>query len=153
MCKLLIGALVAGQLLTGSAPAFAQSFAPAQETQAGAFAGLRVRLAFGGGANQEPLRAGLAFAPATRTESQDGRVRARIGEGVEFGLRGREPMQLSIAGRSLRQLSGQLNAQGNESGNERRRGPSTGVWIAGGLVLLTVVVVGAGYLVLDSAND
>lgn len=144
MRKLLIGALIAGQALSGTAPAFAQAFAPAQETRTGTFAGLRVRLPFGG-ASREPLRAGLAFAPAVRTETQDGRVRTRIGEGLEFGLRGSEPMQFSIAGRNLRQL----NAQG-EGG---RRGVSTGMWIAGGLVLATVGVVVAAALVLESADD
>ena len=144
MRKLLIGALIAGQALGGTAPAFAQGFASAQETRTGAFAGVRIRMPFGG-ASREPLRAGLAFAPAVRTETQDGRVRTRIGEGLEFGLRGREPAQFSIAGRNFRQL----NAQG-EGG---RRGIPTGVWIAGGLVLATVGVVVAAALVLESADD
>ena len=85
MRKLLIGALVAGQVLGSGAPAFAQGFAPAQETQAGAFAGLRVHLSFGS-ATPEPLRAGLAFAPTVRTSTQDGRVRTRIAEGGGFRL-------------------------------------------------------------------
>lgn len=145
MRKLLIGALVAGQVLSGSAPAIAQGFTAAQETQVGAFAGFRVRLSFGG-ANREPLRAGLAFAPAVRTETADGRVRTRIGEGFEFGLRGREPAQFSIAGRNLRQLAA-------AQGNDRRGGIPTGAWIAGGLVLATVAVVVAAALVLESADD
>lgn len=144
MRKLLIGALIAGQALGGAVPALAQGFAVAQETQAGAFAGLRVRLPFGG-ASREPLRAGLAVAPTMRTETQDGRVRTRIGEGLEFGLRGSEPAQFSIAGRSLRQL----NAQGNDRGG----GISTGAWIAGGLVLVTVGVVVTFALLLESADD
>lgn len=146
MRKLLIAALVAGQALGGSAPAFAQGFTAAQETQAGAFAGLRLRVSLGG-ANREPLRAGFAFAPTTRTGTQDGRVRTRIGEGFEFGLNGREPAQFSIAGRSLRQLS----AQGGREG--RGGGIPTGAWIAGGLVLATVVVVVAAALVLEDAGD
>lgn len=146
MRKLLIGALVVGQALGGSAPAFAQGFTPAQEVQAGAFAGFRLHVPFGG-ANREPVRAGLAFAPTVRTETQDGRVRTRIGEGLEFGLRGREPMQFSIAGRSLQQLA----AQGGSEG--RRRGIPTGLWIAGGLVLVTVAVVVAAALVLEDAGD
>ena len=144
MRKLLIGALIVGQALGGAAPAFAQAFAPAQETRAGAFAGVRIRMPFGG-ASREPLRAGLTVAPTMRTETQDGRVRTRIGEGLEFGLRGSEPAQFSIAGRNSRQL----NAQG-EGG---RRGVSTGMWIAGGLVLATIGVVVAAALVLESADD
>ena len=145
MRKLLIAALVAGQAPGGSAPAFAQGFVPAQETRAGAFAGLRVRVPFGG-FNRAPVRAGLAFAPATRTETQDGRVRSRIGEGMEFGLRGREPAQFSIAGRTLRQLG----AQGRSRAGG---GVPTGAWIAGGLVLVTVGVVVAAALVLEDAGD
>ena len=143
MRKLLIGALVAGQVLGSGAPAFAQGFVPAQETQAGAFAGLRVHLSFGS-ATPEPLRAGLAFAPTVRTSAQDGRVRTRIAEGFEFGLRGREPAQFSIGGRSLRQLNAQDNG--------RRGRIPTGAWIAGGLVLVTVAVVVAAALVLESAD-
>jgi hypothetical protein len=127
----------------GGAPAFAQGFVPAQETQAGAFAGLRVHLSFGS-ATPEPLRAGLAFAPTVRTSTQDGRVRTRIAEGFEFGLRGREPAQFSIGGRSLRQLNAQDNG--------RRGRIPTGAWIAGGLVLVTVAVVVAAALVLESAD-
>ena len=121
MRTLLIGALIAGQMLAGTAPAFGQGFAAAQETRAGAFAGFRVRLPFGG-AGREPVRAGLAFAPAMRTESMDGRVRTRIGEGFEFGLNGREPVQFSIGGRSLRQLASRANSNGagNGSGGESR---------------------------------
>ena len=143
MRKLLIGALIASQVLTG-APAFAQGFSSAQETRTGTFAGLRIRMPFGG-ASREPLRAGLAFAPAVRTESLDGRVRTRIAEGLEFGLRGREPLQFSIAGRNLRQL----NAQGNDRGG----GIPTGAWIAGGLVIATVGVVVTFALLLESADD
>ena len=144
MRRMLIAALVTMQALGGSVPAFAQGFAPAEETRAGAFAGLRLHVPFGG-FSREPVRAGLAFAPAMRTEAQDGRVRTRIGEGFELGLSRRGPMQFSIGGRGLRQL----HAQGQRRGG----GVPTGVWIAGGLVLVTVGVVVAAALVLEDAGD
>ena len=137
MRKLLIGALVAGQVLGSGAPAFAQGFVPAQETQAGAFAGLRVHLSFGS-ATPEPLRAGLAFAPTVRTSTQDGRVRTRIAEGFEFGLRGREPAQFSLAGTPVNRL-----VQGRAGPGGRRAGISTIGWIAIGVGASLVILVAA----------
>jgi hypothetical protein len=56
-------------------------------------------------------------------------------------------MQFSIGGRNLRRLA----AQG---GSEGRSGHiPTGLWIAGGLVLVTVGVVVAAALVLEDAGD
>ena len=119
MKKLLIAALVAGQVLTTAAPAFAQNYAPVRETETGMFSGVRLRVPFGGAA-REPVRAGLAFAPTTRTEHQDGRVRTRVGEGLEFGMVGREPMQFSVAGTPVNRL-----AQGRTGPDGRRLGVST----------------------------
>ena len=131
MQKMLIAALVAGQMLGQSAPAFAQ----AQETQAGAFGGFRIRLPFGG-ANRELVRAGLAFAPTVRTDYQDGRGRTRIGEGVEFGFAGRGPVQFSLAGIPVNRL-----AQGRTGPDGRRLGISTVAWIAIGVGVLAVATV------------
>src|ERR1700741_1072031 len=104
MKKLLIAALVTGQILGAAAPAFAQSYAPVRDTDTGAFGGVRIRIPFGGGA-REPVRAGLAFAPTARTDHQDGRVRTRIGEGLEFGINGRGPAQFSLAGTPVNRLA------------------------------------------------
>lgn len=147
MRKLLIAALVAGQVPGAAAPAFSQGFAPVRETETGAFAGLRVRLAFGG-TEPQPLRAGLAFAPTTRADYQDGRVRTRIGEGMEFGYRTSRPVSLSVAGRDL--SSFRLNAVQDQ--DERGRGGSTGrtLLIVGGVL---VVAVGVGALVLFDAME
>lgn len=148
MKKALIATLVAGQVLGNAAPVLAQSYAPVRETEAGAFGGVRLRIPFGG-AQREPVRAGLAFAPTSRTDFQDGRVRTRIGEGLEFGYRTGRPASFSLAGRDL--SSFRLNAaQGQEEGG--RRG-STGrtLLIVGGVI---VVVAGVGLLVLnDKLND
>ena len=95
----------------------------------GMFGGLRVRMALGGNAGAERLRAGLAFAPAMHSRLANGESRLRIGEGLELGLRGREPVRLSIAGQDLRRLA----AQGNERA-EGRRAFRPGAWIAGGIV-------------------
>lgn len=136
MRKLLIAALVSGQLWVGAAPVSAQSYSPVRETEMGAFGGIRVRVPFGGGA-REPVRAGLAFAPATRADYQDGRVRTRIGEGLEFGFRQGRPVSFSLAGRDL--SSFRLNAAQNE-GSERRGFPwGTAALVVGGIVIAGVI--------------
>lgn len=145
MKKLMIGALLAAQLQLAAQPAFAARFESAGDQRTGAFAGLRVRLPFGGAATDRQLRAGLAVAPVLQDRFASGETRLRIGEGMEFGLRGREPLSFSIAGRDVRQLAAQ--------GNGRGGGVPTGLWIAGGLVLVTIALVGAAALALEDADD
>jgi hypothetical protein len=137
MKKLLIAALVAGQILGSAAPAFAQTYSPVRETETGTFGGLRVRIPFGGAA-REPVRAGLAFAPTTRTDHQDGRVRTRIGEGLEFGMVGRQPLQFSLAGTPVNRL-----VQGRTGPDGRKLGVSTIGWIAIGVGASLVILVAA----------
>ncbi len=150
MKKLLIAALVATQAPGTAAPAFAESYAPVRETEAGAFGGVRVRIPFGGN-QREPVRAGIAFAPTSRTDYQDGRIRTRFGEGVEFGFRTGRPISMSIAGRDL--SSFRLNAAQGEQEEQRRRrgGPSTIGWIAIGVgVSLAIFVAAVAICASDS---
>ena len=147
MKKLVTGALLAAQVQIAALPAMAAEQEPVGDQRMGAFGGLRVRVPFGGEATDRRLRAGLAIAPLRQDRFASGETRLRIGEGVEFGLRGREPLRLSIAGRDLRRFNLQ-DGRDNDRG-----GVSTGLWIAGGLVLLTVIVVGGAYIALDNAND
>jgi hypothetical protein len=149
MRKLLIAALVAGQVPGQGAPAFAQGFASARETEAGAFGGVRLRIPFGA-AGREPIRAGLAFAPTLRTEYGDGRARTRLGEGLEFGYRSGRPVSFSIAGRDLQPRRRLGAAQENDRGGG---GIPTGAWIAGGLVLVTIVGVAAIAIVHEGGSD
>ena len=146
MKKLLIAALVAGQGLGTAAPAFAQSYSPARETETGTFGGIRVRLPFGGVA-REPVRAGLAFAPTARTDYQDGRVRTRIGEGLEFGVVGRSPMQFSLAGTPVNRL-----AQGRTGPEGQRLGVSTVGWIAIGVGAAALIVVSAAAICFSDSD-
>jgi hypothetical protein len=146
MKKLMIIALVAAQL-TAAQPTIAAELEAPSERRMGMFGGLRVRMALGGNAGAERLRAGLAFAPTVHSRLANGESRIRVGEGLELGLRGREPLRLSIAGQDLRRLA----AQGNE--REERRGIPTGAWIAGGIIAVTLLGVGAIALVLEDAGD
>lgn len=137
MRKLLIAALISGQLCMGAASASAQSYSPVREAETGTFGGVRLRIPFGG-ANREPVRAGIAFAPTTRTDHQDGRVRTRIGEGLEFGMVGREPIQFSLAGTPVNRL-----VQGGRGPEGQRLGVSTIGWIAIGVGASLAILVAA----------
>jgi hypothetical protein len=137
--------LIAAQLLA-AAPAGAADLAasgdPAQ-VRMGAFAGARVRLEFGGRRNGQ-VRAGLALAPFSRSQTMDGRTALRYGEGFEFGISGREPAQVRLAGYRIGQ-SGPLR-----DGSAPRLGLST---IETALVVGGVIVVGLLGLALIGRSD
>lgn len=136
MKKLTIAALIAGQLMTTAAPAVAAELTEARTQQMGGFAGLRVRLPLDGRAGERQLRAGLAVAPVMQTRTLEGEMRTRIGEGLELGVTGREPVRLSVAGTTVSQL-----AQGPVGPDGQRLGVSNVGWIAIGA---GVVIAGLG---------
>jgi hypothetical protein len=135
--------LIAAQLLA-AAPVHAADLGVAAADQAqvrmGAFAGARVRLAFGG-PERDQVRAGLALAPFSRSQAIDGRASLRYGEGFEFGIAGRGPAGFRLAGYRL----GQGPMRGDTGGP--RLGLSTletAAVVGGGIVvaLLAVALVG-----------
>ena len=150
MKKLIIAALVSGQILGSAAPAFAQSYAPVRETETGAFGGVRVRVPFGGN-HREPVRAGIAFAPTTRTDYQDGRMRTRFGEGVEFGYRTGRPLSLSLAGRDL--SSFRLNAAQNGDREHRGFPWGTAALVVGGILVAGAVAYAAVAIAILNNED
>jgi len=147
MKKLIMAALLAAQVLS-AAPAGAAGFAPDRETEASAFAGIRLRLPLDGETSHRRLRAGLALAPALHTRDRDGRVRSQIGEGLELGLVRGEPVRLALAGRPVSEL-----VRGGEDPDGRRAGVSTLGWVAIGVGAVIVVGLGVGYLWLEEALD
>src|SRR5207253_10274814 len=120
MKKLTIAALVAAQLLPAAQPAFAADFAATQDQRAGVFAGFRLRMPLDGAPRQRQVRAGLAVAPTMHSLGQNGALRFRIGEGMEFGYRSNRPLSFSVAGQDL----GRFRLNATEDG--QRRGMSTG---------------------------
>jgi hypothetical protein len=148
MKKLTIGALLAAQVLTAAEPAFAADFATGQEIRGGAFGGLTLRVPLGGTPRQHRIRAGLTLAPTLSSRANDGEVRTRIGEGLEFGYRSGRPLSFSIAGRDLQR--GRLGAA---QGDDDHHGLSTGeiLLIAGGVIVVTAGVVAVVFI--DAIND
>ncbi len=142
MKKLMIAALLGGQLLTAAMPAAGAELDRHAAPQMGAFGGLRVRLQLDGDRSRRQLRAGLAVAPTTHSRTADGETRLRIGEGPEFGIRGRGPARLSFAGQGI----GRLGAQGEE---DEDGGVPTWAIVAGAVV----VVLGAGLVAFSAAMD
>lgn len=110
----------------------------------GTFAGARLRISLGGDARRTPkLRAGLTLAPQAAGRAADGRSIQRIGPGLEYGFTGdRIAPRLSFAGHDL---GTRRDASGGEK--KARGGPSTAVYIIGGVV----IAVGIGVLLLNDA--
>ena len=149
MKTLIMSALLAGQLLAAAQPALAAELETNGHQRMGAFGGLRVRLPLDGIVRDRQRRAGLTIAPTLHTRTRDGESRLRIGEGLELGLRGREPMRLSIAGQDLRRFAAQQS--GDEDDDDG--GIPTGAWIAGGIVLVTIAGVVFLAVALENASD
>ena len=141
MKKLMIAALLGGQAMVAAQPAFAAELAESRSQQSGAFAGLRVRMALDGSAQQRRVRAGLTLAPTLHSRTATGETRLRIGEGIELGIVGREPVRLSLGGTPVNRL-----AQGAAGPEGQRLGVSTIGWIAIGVGVAAVIVVGAAVI-------
>jgi hypothetical protein len=132
---ILLATLAAAEIFGAATPAVAHSYAPLRNMEAGTFTGARVRISFGSPA-RERVRAGFTLAPTVRADYQDGRVRTRIGEGVEFGFNGRGPAQFSLAGTPVNRL-----VQGRTGPDGQRRGISTIGWVGIGLGVVVIGVV------------
>ena len=147
MKKVMIGALLAGQLVATAQPALAAELTEPRGREMGAFAGLRVRMPLDADGQQRRLRAGLTLAPAMHSRSSSGETRLRIGEGLELGLVGDEPARLSIGGTPVSQLG-----QGPIGPDGRRLNASAGRWVAIGAGVV-VVVLGVAYLVFTEMME
>lgn len=146
MKKITAAALVAAQLATAAPASAAELLAsgdPAQ-TRLGAFAGGRLRVELGG-RNEGRPRLGLTVAPYSHRQAPDGRVTLRYGEGVEFGLVGREPARLRLAGYRLAPGGVAVDSNG------RRLGLST--LETAGIVAGVIVVGSLAFALAFRADD
>jgi hypothetical protein len=143
MRKLMIAALLGGQLLAAAQPALAADFAASEPERMGAFGGVRVRMPLGGSEGQRQVRAGLTVAPTLRGDGIDGERPLHIGEGVELGYRAGRPLSLSVAGMDVG--ARRLGAAEEDDDD----GPPTWALIAGGVVILVGL---AGYAFVAGLN-
>jgi hypothetical protein len=103
--KLMISALLAGQIGIAGQPAFAADLdgrSPFAEDQRGAFAGVRLRAQLGG--SEPKLRAGLALTPTTHSR-RGAASRMAFGEGLELGMMRTGKPVMTLAGKRLDRLS------------------------------------------------
>jgi hypothetical protein len=147
MKTLTIAALIGAQLLAAAQPALAAELDEPRIRQMGAFGGLRFRVPLDGNARQRQVRAGLTIAPTLHSRSAEGETRLRIGEGLELGVAGREPMRLSLAGMPVSRL-----AEGPVGPDGQRLGVSTLGWIAIGVGAVVVLTVGAIALCMEDSE-
>ena len=144
-------ALLAAQILPLGHAASAAELTEHRTQQIGAFAGLRVRMPLDGDIRQRQLRAGLAIAPTMHSRALNGESRLLIGDGLELGIRGRQPVRLMLAGRDVRRLGAAQHDGAQEEGDHG--GPSTLGWIAIGAGALLLVTATVGYFVVDDIVD
>ena len=143
MKTLTICALLLAQLSAVAAPASAADLTDVRSQQSGAFAGFRLRVPLDNEARR-PIRAGLAVTPTFRSQSVDGEIRTRFGEGLELGVTGDRPLALSFAGTPVSRLvRGPAGPEGDKAG------VSTLGWIAIGVGALVTVVLVAGAICLS----
>ena len=148
MKKLTIASVLAAQLLGAAQPVLAADLADARTHETGVFAGFRLRVPLAGETRSQPIRAGLAVAPTVQSRALNGgEVRTRFGEGLEFGVNGRQPIGLSVAGTPVSQL-----VQGPNGPQGDKAGVSTLGWVAIGVGALVAIVLVAGAICL-SDND
>lgn len=133
MKRLMIAALLAGQMLGAAPPALAAELTDGRGQEMGAFGGVRLRVPLDGRAEQRQVRAGLAVAPTLRSRSASGETRTRIGEGLELGLNGDDRVRLSLAGTPVARI-----AHGPAGPDGRRVGISPIGWVAIGIGVAAV---------------
>ncbi|HZF95749.1 MAG TPA: hypothetical protein VEZ20_12865 [Allosphingosinicella sp.] len=136
MKKLIMAALLAGQLAAPVQAADLVDTRSIEGTRQGAFAGARIRVSLDA-EPRERVRAGLALAPTRHDLRGDGSARLRFGEGLEFGLSDRRAPGLSLAGRRVAEI-----VQGARGPQGERRNVSTVGWVAIGVGVVAVGVVG-----------
>lgn len=125
--------------------AFAGSAASAEpfhgRTSASAFAGVAFHAPLGR-ADRSP-RLSLTAAPQLRTVDSEGRLSARLGEGLSLRFASGRP-QVALAGKTKREWA--LLGDEEEAEAEKPGGPNAGLIVAGAVAVGAIV---AGVLVMD----
>lgn len=146
---LVAAALVASQFAAIAQPALAAEIQREATAATGTFAGLRLRMPMGGSRAGQTPRLGLAVAPTVHSMNESGEARIRVGEGLELGFTGRQPLRLTLAGQDLSRLGA---AQQDGEDENHHGGPSTLGWIAIGVGVAAVIVVGAAAICFSDSD-
>ena len=133
MKRLMIIALLCGQLAVAAQPAVAAELADGRTQQMGAFGGVRLRVPLDGRIGARQVRAGLTVAPTLHSRDVRGASQMRMGEGLELGYSGDDRVRLSLAGTPVSQI-----AQGPAGPDGRRAGISPIGWVAIGVGVAAV---------------
>ena len=133
MKKLMIAALLAGQVATPAAAADLIDTRNDTSMRSGGFAGARLRVSLDA-EPRERVRAGLTVAPTRHDVRGDGSARLTFGEGLEFGMSERRAIGLSFAGQPVRDIVSPA-----APGGERRNISPVG-WVAIGVGVVAVTV-------------
>jgi hypothetical protein len=145
MKKLMITALLGGQLLIVAQPALAADFVATRPERVGAFGGLRVRVPLGGNLRHRHVRAGLAIAPTRQGVGMQDERALHIGEGIELGYRSSRRLALSVAGVDVRQVR---PGAAQDDGTEDEEGGSSTLLIIGGVVVVLAAAAAVGWTIL-----
>lgn len=137
MKKIAIAALIAAQVASPAAAAELVRDSSPQERRMGAFAGATLRLSLDA-EPRERLRGGLSLSPTMHDIRSDGTARLRMGEGLELRVGDRRPA-LTFAGQRVSHI-----VQGGAGPEGDRRSVSTLGWVAIGVGVVVVGVVGYG---------
>lgn len=144
MKSLAMGILVAAQLLTAAPPASAAALHSERSYEASrmaGFAGARLRVPLGGGAESAQL--GLALTSTLRSGATG---ELRFARGAELGFSGKDAKpRLSFAGRPVSQL-----APGGAGPGGQKQGFSTLGWVVIGA---SAVIIVGGVLIFDYIGD
>ena len=147
MLKFIIAsALVMAPGVAWASPPLVSDFSGTQQARMGAFGGLRLRLPLGGPARERQARAVLTVAPTLHSPDGEGAVRARTGDGLEFGYRSDGQRTFSLAGHDFARsrLGAAQNADGKGGG-----GIPTWALVVGGVA----AAAGIGYLIFLEQLD
>lgn len=145
MRKIVLGCLLAVQAAGGQAASLDAGAQTSVRQGGGAFAGARLRLSLGA---TPKASAAFAIAPVGRSIGSDGSVRTRFGEGLAFGIDGREAITLKLGGTRVDRLHLAPTRTVREGAS--KHGISTAGYI--GIGIGVAVIVG-GLLFLDAVGD
>jgi len=146
MKSITLASFVAAQIFaSGPATAASPDQMASAHVDGGMFAGARLRVPLGGASPPKP-RLMLSLAPMMRSQSADGRVQLRFGEGMAIGPGEGRALRISLAGQPLSAFAPRAAKVDTANAN----GISTIGWVAIGA---GVLLVAGGVIFANALNN